>query len=75
MNGFPLARVTPTGDLELMTKAPSKTSGVSRTAKSAPGKVLGITRDGVRILKPRGNPTHFTQKELREAVERARRSK
>ena len=32
-------------------------------------KVLGITRDGVRILKPPGRrSTHFTQKEARDAV-------
>ncbi len=30
-------------------------------------KVLGITRDGVRILT-QGRGTHFTQKEAREAV-------
>jgi len=30
--------------------------------------VIGITRDGVKILKPPGKPTHFTAKELRDAV-------
>ena len=55
-----------------MSKSPSKSTRVSRTAKSATGKVLGITKDGVRILKPRGKATHFTQKEVREAVARAR---
>jgi hypothetical protein len=55
-----------------MTKSPSKAARVSRTAKSAASKILGITKDGVRILKPRGKATHFTQKELRDAVARAR---
>jgi hypothetical protein len=31
-------------------------------------KVLGTTKDGVRILKPKGQPTHFTEKELRDAI-------
>lgn len=35
-------------------------------------KVLGVTRDGVRILTPRWKATHFTQKELREALAYAR---
>ncbi len=35
-------------------------------------KVLGITKDGVRILKPRGKATHFTQRELRSAIASAR---
>jgi len=56
----------------VMTKSPSKTARVSKAAKSAASKVLGITKDGVRILKPRGRATHFTQKEVREAVARAR---
>src|SRR5438045_2818228 len=45
-----------------MTKAPAKTVRDSKSGKSVAGKVLGTTRDGVRILKPRGNATHFTQK-------------
>ena len=31
-------------------------------------KVLGTTKDGVRILKPKGHATHFTDKELRKAI-------
>jgi len=31
-------------------------------------KVLGTTKDGVKILKPKGRPTHFTEKELRDAI-------
>jgi hypothetical protein len=38
-------------------------------------KVLGVTKDGVRILKPKGKAAHFTQKELRDAVAAARASK
>jgi hypothetical protein len=34
--------------------------------------VLGITRDGVAILKPRFKATHFTDEELREAILKAR---
>ncbi|HEX9905433.1 MAG TPA: hypothetical protein VGA77_10755 [Propylenella sp.] len=30
-------------------------------------KVLGVTRDGIEIIDP-GPATHFTRKELREAV-------
>jgi len=58
-----------------MTKPPAKTARASRTAKSAADKILGITKDGVRILKPRWKATHFTQKELRDAVARARAGK
>jgi hypothetical protein len=39
-----------------------------REKKAAFAKVLGVTKDGVRILKPKGRATHFTQKELRDAV-------
>ena len=35
-------------------------------------RVLGTTTDGVRILKPKGKATHFTAKELRDAVASAR---
>lgn len=38
-------------------------------------KVLGVTKDGVRILKPKGKPTHFTQKELRSAIASVRAAK
>ena len=31
-------------------------------------EVLGTTKDGVKILKPKGRATHFTEKELREAI-------
>ena len=72
---YPLAHETDRDDLDAMTKAPAKTVRDSKSGKSVAGKVLGTTRDGVRILKPRGNATHFTQKELREAVNRVRAGK
>ena len=34
-------------------------------------EVLGITKDGVKILKPTRAPTNFTVEEVREAVARA----
>jgi hypothetical protein len=34
--------------------------------------VLGTTRDGVHIRKPKGSATHFSTQELREAVAKAR---
>ena len=67
-----LVREPDRNDLDAMTKAPAKAIRDSKSGKSVAGKVLGTTRDGVRILKPRGNATHFTQKELRDAVARAR---
>ena len=36
--------------------------------KPVAGSVLGTTKDGVRILKPKGRATNFTAKELRSAV-------
>lgn len=52
-----------------MAKASKKTYPAGKAAKRAAGtKVLGTTKDGVLILKPKGAPTHFTQKELRDAV-------
>jgi hypothetical protein len=32
------------------------------------GKVLGVTRDGVRILVPNAPATRFTQREIGEAI-------
>lgn len=34
-------------------------------------EVLGVTKDGVKILKPTRAPTNFTVEEVREAVARA----
>ncbi len=38
-------------------------------------KVLGTTKDGVRILKPKWKATHFTEKELDRAIAGARAAK
>ena len=38
-------------------------------------RVLGTTKDGVNILKPRGRSTHFTQKELRDTILSVRSAK
>jgi len=37
--------------------------------------IIGTTRDGVRILKPKGKATNFTQKELRDAITTVRSRK
>ncbi|WKL57566.1 hypothetical protein Q1W73_00850 [Asticcacaulis sp. ZE23SCel15] len=34
-------------------------------------KVLGVTKDGVKILRPKFPPKSFTERELREAVAKA----
>ena len=47
----------------------SKTVRGAAAERSVGGyKVLGTTKDGVKILKPKGRATHFTGKELREAI-------
>jgi len=47
--------------------------GAKREQKPAKSdKVLGITEDGVRILKPKGKATHFSAKELQAAIASAR---
>lgn len=40
----------------------------SRTSVRFRKNVLGTTREGIQILKPRGAPTSFTWQELREAM-------
>jgi hypothetical protein len=56
-----------------MAKPSKKMIRASKTGERFAGtKVLGVTKDGVRILKPKGNATHFTGSELREAVATAR---
>jgi hypothetical protein len=57
-------------DLEDM----AKSLKISRSGSNGKfeARVLGVTKDGVRILKPKGPATHFTQKEVREAVAMAR---
>ena len=43
-------------------------SGSGSASRSAASKVLGTTTDGVKILKPKGRATHYTAKEVRDAV-------
>jgi hypothetical protein len=48
---------------------PSKGVRGSKAGRFVGGyKVLGTTKDGVKILKPKGRATHFTEKELRDAI-------
>lgn len=62
----------------------TKSGSTGKTAKTAAGSALsqvekqGVrvkTKDGVSILKPTSRATHFSNRELRSAVEDARRSK
>ena len=54
-------------------KAPKvATRKASKAAARKAPKVLGTTFDGVRILKPKGRPTHFTVPELEAAISRVR---
>jgi hypothetical protein len=63
-------------DLDPMTKTSASASRKAKTGQFVGGaKVLGTTKDGVHILKPKGPATHFTGKELREAVASARSAK
>lgn len=73
----PLVKSSELSDLGDMKKASSsKVSRSAATGKFVSGyKVLGVTRDGVEILKPKGRATHFTDKELRDAISRARDAK
>jgi hypothetical protein len=57
------------------TKKRSKT-GEKLTRDAATGRfVLAQTKDGVRILKPKGRATHFTTRELRDAITTVRTSR
>jgi hypothetical protein len=43
--------------------------------RQAGAKVFGVTKDGVRILTPKGKATHFTWEELRDTVAAVRAAK
>jgi len=59
-----------------MAKALTKIGRDGKPGKFVGGsRVLGTTKDGVHILKPTGKATHFTPKELRDAVATARAAK
>jgi ribosomal protein L7/L12 len=49
---------------------PKSSQGASKT-RTRKSEVLGVTKDGVKILKPVRKATNFTVKEAREAVARA----
>jgi hypothetical protein len=46
----------------------------ARAAVSGGYRVLGTTYDGVKILRPKVKPTHFTLRQIRRAIETVRRS-
>jgi len=49
---------------------------LSAGKKTAPGsQIVGKTRDGVVILRPKARPKHFTSEEIREAIRQVVRSK
>lgn len=53
----------------------TKTSHKSKIRKQKPrqgSRVVGVTKDGVRILESKSKATHFTTKEIREAVANVR---
>jgi hypothetical protein len=50
----------------------NKNRGV-KTARDT--RILGVTKDGVRILRSKSKATHFTAKEIREAVAAVRAKK
>lgn len=53
--------------------ARSKAIPAKADSESVAGyKVVGVTKDGVRILKSKGRATHFTAREIRDAVATAR---
>ncbi|MGJ0503290.1 MAG: hypothetical protein ACR65X_05980 [Methylocystis sp.] len=62
-----------------MAKGSKKTLGASEVRKLAAGaltpKVLGVTKDGVRILKPKSGATHFSAEEIRDAIATVRAAK
>jgi hypothetical protein len=45
---------------------------IARTRKAKKSAILGVTRDGVAILRPRYKATHFTAAEIKLAVLKAK---
>ena len=58
-----------------MAKTSKPPSRGPKSGKHASAKVLGVTKDGVRILQPKGKATHFTPKEIRDAIIAVRSAK
>jgi hypothetical protein len=46
-------------------KAPLK----ARTRKTPASKVIGTTSDGVKILRAKAKPKHFTSKQIRATID------
>jgi hypothetical protein len=44
-----------------------------RTAPSGAYHVVGTTSDGVKILRGKTKPTHFTSKEIRATIDQIKR--
>ena len=51
-----------------MTEFASSAGALNGKSRRASGKVLGVTRDGVSILNPTSPATHFTSREIRQAI-------
>jgi hypothetical protein len=59
-----------------MAKISSKAKpSVGRAKRRGEPRVLGVTKDGVKILASKVKPTHFTTKEIRDAIAALRASK
>lgn len=53
---------------DMKTPLGSRATPKAQCSRQRPHKVLGVTRDGVRILEPNGPATHFTALEIRDAI-------
>lgn len=79
--GVPVAKRGKARHYLHMAKGSKKTLGASEVRKLAASalmntpKVLGVTKDGVRILKPKSGATHFSAKEIRDAIATVRAAK
>ena len=47
-----------------------KASGLKKSAQTY--EVVGTTSDGVKVLRPKAKPTHFTTQEIRKAINAVR---
>ena len=50
-----------------------KRAGATSARSIAAYEVVGITSDGVKILRGKTKPTHFTSKEIRETIDELKR--
>jgi hypothetical protein len=51
------------------TRSRTRSVGKKKSAEKARhSEVVGITSDGVTILRPKAKPTHFTAKQIRETI-------